>query len=154
MYAPTEAKSRKEFFLNLYPDIHGPNTILCGDFNSVLSTSDRISKKLDDMSDALNMLIRMANLCEPEGSKQFTYQHPLLNDRKSQIDYFFLSQSIVSKWKHQVCFCAFSDYQAIVLFPVCNAQGSGLWCLSNDLLKNLKYFSSICAAIRKFSHND
>ncbi len=117
--------------------------------------SDHLSKKLDDTSGLLNKLVRTTNLCEPQGFFQFTYQHPLQPLCQSCIDYFLVSQHLAHGWAGTTCFCAFSDHQAIVLFPKrLNTQGAGLWHLSNDLLQNTKCLDSIHIAIQKFSQNE
>ncbi len=58
-------------------------------------------------------------------------------------------------WIRSTHYCAFSDYQVIILFPKkLNDQGAGLWCLSNDLLQNTKCQDSIQEAIQIFSQNE
>ncbi len=120
-------------------DLIDENILLCGDFNSVMSSSDRISKRLDETSSLLNKLVRTHNLCEPQVFSQLMYQHPSLLGRQSRIDYFLVSRYLEGVWFGSTHYCAFSDHQVIILFPKrLNDQGAGLWHLLNDMLQNTR----------------
>ena len=155
IYASNEANEQNVFFEQLSEELLEESIVLCGDFNSVMSSSDRISRRLDEMSSLLNKLVRTHNLCEPQGFLQFTYQHPSLPDRQSRIDYFLVSKHLASMWLGSTHYCAFSDHQAILLFPKKqHDQGVGLWLLSNDLLQNTKCQDRIRDTIWQFSQNE
>ena len=73
IYAPNDANKWNIFLKQLSEDLLEESIVLCGDFNSVMSSSDRISGRLDEISSLLNKLVRTHNLCEPQGFSQFTY---------------------------------------------------------------------------------
>ncbi len=106
------------FFASLEAEIQEENNILCGDFNSVVSSINRLLGRFDETSEDLIILTRTYHLTEPEGFSQFTYQHLTIANRKSKIDFFFLLQNLAVKWKGVTRYCAFSDHQDIILFPV------------------------------------
>ncbi len=107
------------------------------------------------MSEDLIMLTRTNHLTEPDSFGQFTYQHLTIANRKSKIDFFFLSQNLAVKWKGITRYCAFLDHQAIILFPVKDRDiGPGYWHLSNDLLGNTRYSNELQKMIQKWSQND
>ena len=110
----------------------------------MLSEKDCLSRQTDKTTKVLNEIIQEANLLKPLGFSQYTYQHPLISTRKSRIDLFLVSSQISCKWQGVTRYYAFSDHQAVVLFPYrVENQGLGLWHLSNDLLKNPKCFEKI-----------
>ena len=118
IYAPNDVLECITFFEHLQVDLMDENILLCGDFNSVMSDSDHMSKRLDETSGFLNKLVRTHNLCEPQGFYQFMYQHPsqpqqqsrsgtidhsalqiLSNQQRSRQSVFLLSVSLQQKFK-------------------------------------------------------
>ncbi len=67
--------------------------MLLGDFNSVTTSSDHLSGKLDDTSHFIHTSLTQWNLQEPLGSHRysFTYHHPAVPDRKSRLDRIYLN---------------------------------------------------------------
>ena len=90
------------------------------------------------------MLIRTYNLTEPAGFEQFTYQHPSIPERKSKIDHFLFSSDIGLEWHRLVKYCAFLDYQALVLYPRHPIDMEPqVWYISNDLLDYMPCFTQL-----------
>ena len=110
IYAPNDPDLQRTFFASLEAEIQEENNILCRDFNSVVSSMNRLLGRLDETSEDLIMLTRTNYLTEPEGFGQFPYQYLTIANRKSKIDFFFLSQNLVVKWKGVTRYCAFSDH--------------------------------------------
>ncbi len=83
IYAPNDSNERSIFFSFVDKKLQAQNAILAGDFNSVINPSDRITKRLDDMSLLLKDILERKSLGKPKGKKQFMYQHPFIPNRKS-----------------------------------------------------------------------
>ncbi len=84
IYAPPVASAHKEFFSALHSVVKG-NTILIGDFNSVVESIDCLSNNQDATSMDLGLLLEIFDFYEPPGSyhSTFTYHHPSIPLRKS-----------------------------------------------------------------------
>lgn len=128
IYAPNDTQEHQSFFEQLIPELNHHHIVLYGNFNSVLQENDRASQQIDGTTDVLNCIIQDTNLSEPSGFSQFTYQHPSVKERKSRIDLFLVSHCLQGLWFGATHFCAYSDYQAVILFPTKQEQsGPGLW---------------------------
>ena len=94
IYAPPVASAHKEFFSALHSVVRG-NIILIGDFNSVVESINHLSNNQDATSTDLGLLLEMLDFYEPPGShcSTFTYHHPSICLRKSQIDRAYINFS-------------------------------------------------------------
>ena len=94
-YAPNNPQERIKFFTNVKSLIGShalfpAKLLLGGDFNSVLASEDRYTKKLDGSSTQLNNLIESMQLFDVwrsknESSVDFSYIDPTCNMHNSRI---------------------------------------------------------------------
>ncbi len=83
IYAPNNGKLHMNFLLDIEQYIT-ENTMLLGDFNSVMITANCGLHCLDHTSNFLLSLLNRYHLIEPSGShlEQFTYHHPSISEQK------------------------------------------------------------------------
>ncbi len=69
------------------------NSVFLGDFNSVTSKEDHKSGNLDATSVQLNELLLSNGFEEIVGSHRgmFSYHHPSISERKSQLDHIYVN---------------------------------------------------------------
>ena len=117
IYAPNNGSLQKKFF-HISPYVRD-NMILLRDFNSVIDTADRKSGQLDSTSRELASLLASWYFLEVPGSHQqvFSYYHPSIPERKSQIDCIYTNIQNKSLCGYAVP-CSLSDYYLIGLFTV------------------------------------
>ena len=137
VYAPTDPKERKLFFQEMVSFLD-ENTVLAGDFNSVVNDQDRLSGNLDATSGLLEDIIQTHHLSEPSGPhlKTFSYHHPSNHTRKSRIDqiYMNLPHDLVRRYTLP---SGISDHYMVgtISLPD-NTYGPKQWCFPIDLLGN------------------
>ncbi len=92
IYAPADVKNRQIFFEAMSTFLTS-GTILLRDFNSVIDPSDRLSGNLDGTSHMLDVILLNHNFVEIDGSHRgtFSYFHPSISSRKSQIDRIYVN---------------------------------------------------------------
>ncbi len=128
IYAPADAKNRHIFF-EVMSTFLISGKILLRDFNSMTDPSDRLSGNLDGTSHMLDVILLNHNFVEIDGSHRgtFSYFHPSISSRKSQIDRIYINF-------HNPClqgyssFIYISDHYLIRMFSVSpDASGPQLW---------------------------
>jgi len=156
VYAPTDPAERKvflEYVNNLIQ--HSINNssyfILCGDFNTVHRTEDRMSGNLDQTSTQFVNLINSNNLIDlwlanNEGKQQFSFVNMGNNKIQSRIDFFLCSKE-VEKYcnKCYITNAPVPDHKAVVMH-ICkneNDIGKGYWKLNNTVLVEEDYKNGI-----------
>ncbi len=94
VYAPSIPAVQKSFFKEMQIYFMN-NMLLLGDFNSVTSEMDHLSRSLDPTSADLHSLLDHWNLVEPCGThlNTFSYHHPSVSERKSQIDRIYINKN-------------------------------------------------------------
>ena len=92
IYVPADAKNRCIFF-EVMSTFLTSGTILLGDFNSITDPFDRLSGNLDGTSCMLDAILLNHNFVEIDGSYRgtFSYFHPSILSRKSQIDRIYVN---------------------------------------------------------------
>ncbi len=104
-------------------------TVLLGDFNSVIDRMDRVSGNLDQTSALLHDLLMANSFVEPNGTHHFsfTYHHPSLAMHKSRLDCIYINFSIISLSGY--CqHVPFSDHYLVGLFKLPDSdKGPSLW---------------------------
>ncbi len=83
VYAPNDSLEHLAFFEGISKQLVDNYVLLGGDFNSVIDENDCLSQKTDATLHALLELLTRHDLLEPDGHKQYTYQHPMIAKRKS-----------------------------------------------------------------------
>ncbi len=154
IYAPNIPSERKQFFEEM-KSFCTTRTILIGDFNSVTSSSDRLSGNLDFTLQQLNDLLNEFSLTEPLGSHQqvFTYQHPSITTHKSQLDHVYLNFD--HEWMGYSLPVSYSDHYLIGIFvPYLDDVGPRPWRFPNDLLKDESFQQQIALILQTFSDKD
>ena len=128
IYAPNNRKLQTNFFMDIEQYITD-NVMLLGDFNSVISPTDRASHHLDHISALLSSFVKKYHLVEPSGShlEQFTYHHPSIFDQKSHLDRIYINFDMTRLWGFSN-HVSFSDHYLVGLYllrPV--DMGPHLW---------------------------
>ena len=134
IYALLAASAHKDFFSALHSVVRG-NTILIGDFNSIVDSTDCLSNNRDATSADLGLLLEIFDFYEPPGSHHstFTYHHPSIALRKSQIDRVYINFS--SKWIGYATPAPYLDHYMVGLFvPKPVDMGPHQWQFPKDLL--------------------
>ena len=128
--------------------------MLLGDFNSVTTSSDHLSSKLDDTSHFLHTSLTQWNLHEPPGSHRysFTYHHPAVPDRKSKLDRISLNFEMNNTRgysKHS----SILDHYLVSLYQLPDKdKGPKLWRLPDDALNNPQICTCIDLTLSNFNY--
>ncbi len=119
------------------------------------STQDCLSGQLDGTSIQLLSLLSRHNLIEPGGlhHSYFTYHHPSLGNRKSQLDRVYVNFS-----HHRVGFAqhvSYSDHYLVSLFlPKHSDVGPRPWRFLNDLLLDESFSLQIELILQGHNQSD
>ena len=108
IYAPNKLKDGNEFFKKI-PDFINKyactkcSILIGGDFNYVLTKSDRVSNLEDSSTSSLKFVLSSLSLYDSSKVKnqhkvQYTYFDPQLRGSNSRIDFWFGSQTIFHKF--------------------------------------------------------
>ncbi len=154
IYAPNIPLERNHFFEEM-KSFCTTRTVLIGDFNSVTSSSDRLSGNLDSTSQQLNNLLNGFNLIKPLGSHQqvFTYQHPSITTCKSWLDHVYMNFD--HEWMGYSLPVSYSDHYLIGIFvPYPDDVGPRPWRFPNDLLEDESFQQQIDLILQTFSDKD
>ena len=152
IYVPTVLNDRCVFFHKLF-EYCVPHTVLLGDFNSVTDVVDRFLGALDPTSSQLSHLLAQHSFVELRGTHQysFTYHHPAVSNRKSQLNHIYFNYSIESLCgsSHHV---SFSDHYLVEAYklPVTDS-GPHLWKLSPDMLSNQNFIDYMNCQFQLFN---
>ena len=151
IYALNNGSLQKKFFHDVSPYVRD-NIILLRDFNSVIETADRKSGELDSTSRELVSLLASWHLSEVLGSHQqvFSYHHPLILERKSQIDHIYTN--IQNKSLHRYAApCSLSDHYLIGLFTIPEGSlGPKQWRFPPDILLDNAFTQQIQLMLDNF----
>ena len=166
VYAPNNPQERSKFFAELksHIDSHAlfPTRLLFGgDCNSVISTVDRVSHKLDGSSTQLNKLVQSLEMydvwrCTHQTDIEFTYIDPSDKMRNSRIDLWLCSNSLKSIL-HSSCIkqAPAPDHKAIEIYCLkmpCNTRGKGCWKMNASILEDKEYVDSVTSQIQDAIH--
>ena len=116
LYAPSIPNKH----LFLFKDMHryfNDNMMLLGDFNSVISPTDRLSGHLDATSMILYDMLSHWGLAEPNGNhlQYFSYHHPSDSSQKSQIDCIYMNKCLNNMWGY-TSLTTFSDHYTVGIY--------------------------------------
>ena len=143
IYAHASDNSEREYLfeheLPYYLRHNTSNTILGGDFNSVLSTNDVSTKDSNKISKALVKIIRNARMSDAwwihNSHTEYTY---VRQNYGSRIDRFYCNnRNNISQSEHLIC--SFSDHSAIAITVNINTNiliGKSYWKLNTKLLQD------------------
>lgn len=147
IYAPNTVNERISFFKNMSTFIHlhsvNKNRLFVGgDFNCVLTATDRVSGKTDNSTTVLNDIVRTHGLvdawkCLNPNSKEFTYIDSSFRMRNSRIDFIFCSDFVKSLClSSSICQAPAPDHKAVCLRfkQSVNTRGKGYWKFNNSFL--------------------
>ena len=152
IYAPNEYREKIKFYDDVKSVIarhscSNTNLLIGGDFNSVLSSKDRVSGKIDKSTEHLKTFTSRLSLFDVwkqlnEKKTEYTYFNPKMNSSNSRIDFWFGSSQLQSKCN--TCSIVSSpapDHKAIVLIMRLESKprGKGYWKLNTELLKDPTY---------------
>ena len=160
IYAPNNPQERIKFFTNVKSLIGShalfpAKLLLGGDFNSVLASEDRYTKKLDGSSTQLNNLVESMQLFDVwrsknESSVDFSYIDPTCNMHNSRIDLWLAADTV----KHEINSCSIiqapaPDHKAVVLDTIIqvNTRGKGYWKMNVSVLDDNEYVQLITNVI-------
>ena len=156
VYAPNEVHDRIVFFRYMQSFINSyasnkNRLIIDGDYDCVLSESDRVTRKIDRSTDILKDTMVKLNVVDiwrilNPNTKEITYIDPSCNMRNSQIDLVLCSSSLQSKCSRSVIAQAPApDHRAVCLAIETNKnrRGKGYWKLNNSHLEHEEYQEGI-----------
>ncbi len=156
IYAPSIINDRISFFKRITgwinQNIDESNTlIICGDFNSVTSSKDRTTGKMEKCSHHFKKIIDSFHLVDSyktinPDSAGYTWIDPADPSKMSRLDYVFTSQFLLHSIKQSVVNNApVPDHKAVItdLKIDDKSRGPGYWKLNTTLLNDEKYKQKI-----------
>ncbi len=142
-----------------FKDMHryfNDNVLLLGDFNSVTSPTDRMSRHLDATSMILNGVLTHWGLVEPPGNhlQCFSYHHPSVSSRKSQIDCIYMNKCLNNVRGYAVP-TAFSGHYAVGIYlRRIGTKGPKPWRFPIDVLNDETKVEQIMHHLELFNDKD
>jgi exonuclease III len=149
IYAPNKVFDRISFFKNMTRFIteyalNKNRLFIGGDFNCVLTASDRSSGKTDKSMNVLKELVKTYSLVDVwkdfnPNRKEYTFIDSSFRMRNSRIDYIFCSRSIKSLCvSSSICQAPAPDHKAVCLHfrTSINTRGKGYWKFNNSVLND------------------
>jgi exonuclease III len=156
VYTPTNLSERCRFFSRIKNFIienidNENNLILCGDFNSCLSSSDRTSANIDKSTEFFNSLVCDLNIKDIWKSKNpkkkgYTWQNTGNIKQKSRIDFIFTKEYLFNFIKSCNTLCPpISDHKCIkmVISNPNLSKGQGYWKMNVTVLNDKDYCKNI-----------
>ena len=125
--------------------------MLLGDFNSVTTSFDHLSGKLDDISHFLHTSLTQ---WKPPGSHRysFTYHHPAVPNRKSRLDRIYLNFEM-NNTRGYSQHSSISDHYLVSLYQLPDKdKGPKLWRLLDDALNNSQTCMCIDLTLSNFNY--
>ncbi len=153
IYALNNAKEQYDFFCKM-SDFVNDNTILLGDFNSVVHSSDHLSGNTDATSTLLQDIIISKGLEEIEGPHRniFTYHHPSVASRKSRLNQIYVSFGHQSLRGYSTHFPG-SDHYLVGVFQLPDdTMGPKPWHFPSDLLENESFCQQVALICENFDN--
>ena len=155
IYAPNEMTSHADFFQNILEFVEG-DSVLLGDFNSIILGKDRFSGKLDRTSELLGTILRDLEFDEIPGQHQgiFIYHHPSISERKSQLDRIYIN-FINKRLKGYASYASCSDYYLVGLFEIpLEDFGLKIWRFYSDILLDHAFGDRVQLACSNFGNEN
>ena len=127
-----------------------------GDFNTVLSKTDRLSNNIDsstkDFADLCKQLkVEDTSSHRNKQDPQYTWEHPGNCNLKSRIDYILVFYMMLKDIKaYKIINALISDHKAVLITidTTCLTRGPGYWKLNTSLLEDTGYISGVRNIIR------
>ncbi len=159
IYAPPYSNDHKIFFHELSTFIIPDTTFVLGDFNSVLSSQDRLSQRIDAMTDTFNKLISECQLTECQNTRIFTFQCPGDPKQQSHIDYIFGPKDLITNMYQFSVWNQLSDHSCVVSKPNLElTRGPGQWHFAANNLEDqdmiLKFRQLLISELLKLQVRD